>query len=369
MSTTPNMNLTLPVPSTTLGPQWATQINSAFGVVDQHNHTFGSGVQVPTAGLNINSDLSFNGYSAINLKGSVYADVQGVAPVATGQIYVNNGDLYFLDGSGTAIPITVAGAIAGTPGDISNLLPPAVAAWDVGSASFIFTQNTNQAASFDIGPVTIRRTSVSSFGVTLEPASGIGANYTLTLPSSPPASAQSVLSIATTGAVTNAAPDSTITVTSTQIKVANSGITATQLATGAVTATKMGAATYAVSSSTGNSYAISASATPTAVPALYSVFSAVNTRPMIIMLNNDQSGTSSTMGSTDNWSIYFEVIGPSGTTQVARNYFSANAYSGVAGVCGFYLPAVGVHTIQAYVIRPNPGLIGLTNTKLVVYQL
>lgn len=187
MSTTPNMNLTLPTPSTTPGPLWATQVNSAFSVVDQHNHTFGSGVQVPTAGLNINSDLSFNGYSAINLKGSVYADVQGVAPVATGQIYVNNGDLYFLDGSGTAIPITVAGAIAGTPGDISNLLPPAVAAWDIGSASFIFTQNTNQAASFDIGPVTIRRTSVSSFGVTLEPASGIGANYTLSLPTALPA--------------------------------------------------------------------------------------------------------------------------------------------------------------------------------------
>lgn len=182
MSTTPNMNLTLPVPSTTPGPQWATQVNSAFNVIDQHNHTFGSGVQVPTAGLNINSDLSFNGYSAINLKGSVYSDVNGVAPTSTSQVYVNNGDLYFVDGSGTQIPITVAGSIAAAQGNISNLVAPAVAAWDIGSATFIFTKDTNEAASFDIGPVTIRRTSVSSFGVTLQPASGIATNYTLNLP-------------------------------------------------------------------------------------------------------------------------------------------------------------------------------------------
>ncbi len=195
------------------------------------------------------------------------------------------------------------------------------------------------------------------------------ANYTLTLPSSPPASAQSVLSIATTGAVTNAAPDSTITVTSTQIKVANSGITATQLATGAVTATKMGAANYAASSSTGNAYTIVASPTPTAVPALYSVFSAVTTRPMIIALDNDQSGTASALGSAGVWTIYFEVIGPSGTTEVANSYFSANMYPPVGGICGFYVPSVGVHTIQAYVTRTVSGSISISNTRLVVYQL
>ena len=62
------LNLTLPTVTVTLGPTWATQINAAFEVIDEHDHTSGKGVQIPTAGLNINDDLDFNDNAAQNIE-------------------------------------------------------------------------------------------------------------------------------------------------------------------------------------------------------------------------------------------------------------------------------------------------------------
>jgi predicted outer membrane repeat protein len=364
-----DMNLTLPTVSTTPGPTWANQINDALSTVSNHNHAPGNGAPIPSSALNIDADLSFAGNRATNLGGSLYTNLTAT-PTFTNGVYCRSGNLYFRDGAGNEIPITSGGNVVGSAGTITGMSgTTAAATYDSGSATFIFTQDTNQAASLDAGPITIRKTSASAAGITIEPSSGLVSGYTLSLPASLPASAQSVFSVSTSGAVTNAAPDSTISVTASQIKVANSGITATQLATGSVTAIKMGALTYAAGSSTGNSYTITASPTPTAIPALYSVFVAVNTRPMIITLDNDQSGTASSVGSAGVWNIYFEVVGPSGTTQVANTHFAANMYPPVGGICGFYVPAVGVHTIQAYVTRTVSGSISISNTRLVVYQL
>ena len=76
MSTTPYMNLTLPTVSTTEGPEYATENNTAFTTVDSHNHTSGQGVQVPVAGLNINDDLSFLGFNLTTLR-SLRLSAQG----------------------------------------------------------------------------------------------------------------------------------------------------------------------------------------------------------------------------------------------------------------------------------------------------
>jgi hypothetical protein len=47
---TANMNLSLPTVSVTIGPTWATQLNTALETVDVHDHTSGKGVQVPLPG-------------------------------------------------------------------------------------------------------------------------------------------------------------------------------------------------------------------------------------------------------------------------------------------------------------------------------
>lgn len=59
-----NMGLTVPVPGVTPGPTYATEISNDLILIDAHDHTTGKGVKVPTAGLNINANLSFNGFGA-----------------------------------------------------------------------------------------------------------------------------------------------------------------------------------------------------------------------------------------------------------------------------------------------------------------
>ena len=126
---TPYMNMNLPNPSSTIGPQWATQLNTALGVVDAHNHTPGNGVQVPTAGLNINSDLNIKG-NALFDAGSVMLADQGSSLPSTRRelVYGAAGNLWFNDGSGNAIQITgsggvLSGSTCGGPGGCTIITP------------------------------------------------------------------------------------------------------------------------------------------------------------------------------------------------------------------------------------------------------
>ena len=52
------MGLTLPTVSTTIGPDWATQLNAALTLIDSHTHASTFGALVPSAGININADLN-----------------------------------------------------------------------------------------------------------------------------------------------------------------------------------------------------------------------------------------------------------------------------------------------------------------------
>ncbi len=54
----------LPTVSVTPGPTWATMLNAILAQLPTHNHsTVGGEAQIPTAGLNINANLSFNGFN------------------------------------------------------------------------------------------------------------------------------------------------------------------------------------------------------------------------------------------------------------------------------------------------------------------
>lgn len=123
MSVTPNMNLDLPVPTVTLGPEYATQNNEAFETIDLHDHSSGKGVKVPVAGLNINANLNFNSFKPYSL---LSAQFNAQAATLTGaananSIYSVNGNLYWTNASGTAIQITNGGAIVSTPGAVEAL--------------------------------------------------------------------------------------------------------------------------------------------------------------------------------------------------------------------------------------------------------
>ena len=117
MATT-NLNLDLPVVTVTLGPEWATEVNKAFEVVDAHDHTSGKGLRIPTAGLNINASLDFNDNSATNLEFVNYNDRTSSPSGATfaTALSVFSGDLYYTNASGIAIQMTTGGSVVTSPG-------------------------------------------------------------------------------------------------------------------------------------------------------------------------------------------------------------------------------------------------------------
>src|SRR5215813_10420746 len=102
---TPFMNLTLPTPSVTIGPTWATNINTALTSIDSHNHTAGQGVQIPSAGININADLLWNNFNFTGLRSTKFTSQNGVLALTSdiNCVYVNNGDLFYNNGSNQSV--------------------------------------------------------------------------------------------------------------------------------------------------------------------------------------------------------------------------------------------------------------------------
>lgn len=125
MSNTPNMNLQLPVPTTTIGPDWAEQLNTALETVDEHDHSAGKGIPVPASGLNIDNNLSMNSHKLTEVEAvsldSQPASLPGATNVRT--VYSINGDLWYNNDSGTPVQVTSGTSVA-TPS--SPVLPAGV---------------------------------------------------------------------------------------------------------------------------------------------------------------------------------------------------------------------------------------------------
>lgn len=184
----PNMNLPIPQVGVDPGPDWALNINSSLTLIDNHNHSAGYGVQINPAGININSDLPFNGNDATILRSTRFqlqsAPITGAAPDLA-CLYASGVDLYFNDANGNQIQITSNGGIAGSPGSISNLTSPASASYVAANSTFVWQSAANTAATMDMRSIILRNSSANSKGLTLNPPAAMGANYSLTLPSLP----------------------------------------------------------------------------------------------------------------------------------------------------------------------------------------
>jgi len=112
---TTNMNLDLPTVSTTLGPEWASDLNAAFEAVDEHDHSTGKGLKITPAGMDISSDLDMKDndlQNALTLNISSGASVD-TAKTSTLQRIGQN--LYWVNSSGTSVQITSGSSIV-SPG-------------------------------------------------------------------------------------------------------------------------------------------------------------------------------------------------------------------------------------------------------------
>lgn len=203
MPTTPNMNLLLPVVTSTIGPLWASELNAAQFTIDSHDHTSGKGVPIPSNGIQLNADLTFNSFNATFLRSSQYTDNSSplALPGDIRAIYASGGDLYYNNGIGQQIQITAgaglnATSIGGIGGDYGT--STASVFYTSATSTFTFWQDVNTPALLDVGPITIRPATVSPFGITLEAPNSLAGDYTATLPGAPPASTK-ILTMDNTG--------------------------------------------------------------------------------------------------------------------------------------------------------------------------
>lgn len=238
--TTPYMNLLLPTVSVTAGPLYATEINAAFTSIDLHNHTTGLGVPVPSAGININADLSWGGYNITALRSTRYTSQLSALALAADLncVYFSGGNFFVNDGSGNQIQLTTGGALnTASVGGISGLgATTASVVYSAISTTFTFTSAATVAAFMDCGAITIRDNVAVANGIKIQSPAALAGNYTLTLPTGLPAST-SLLTIGNTGIL---AASLTPTVTS---------LTATTLSTGTLSATTVNVSSSAITSS------------------------------------------------------------------------------------------------------------------------
>ena len=192
MATAPNMNLLLPDPTITPGPTYASENNTAFQVIDSHDHTFGKGLPIPAAALNINSDLSFGAFNATNLRSvqfvsqatplSLPTDINSLSVVLGNLVYNNNLGQPVQITSGAALNASSIGGIGGDYGTST-----ALEFYTSADQTFTFWSNTNVPANIDAGHVTFRNVTSGSAGVTLAPNASIVSSYQLTFPIALPA--------------------------------------------------------------------------------------------------------------------------------------------------------------------------------------
>ena len=385
------MGLTLPLVSQTPGPEWASTINSDLSLIDSHNHTSGFGAPITTAALSIDADLDLNGFGLVGVN-ALTLSVPSVGP-ANASVYADSvGDMYWKNSAGNPVQITSGSSVVGANGTITGLVFPATAVYLPGLETFRFQSDVNKPAAVDHGPLTLRRNATGSYGVQIQPASGIAANWTLTLPAADPGATR-LMGIVSGGQVGYVSTNSTLTLTGSSLTVATGGITPTQLATDAVTTIKIldGNVTQAklapktVTSSSNVTSASTSSTISAAILGLSRTYTTTAGRVLRIECLPTGAGDSyfrmlnlsgSEYGVID---LYANVpgVGPSVISSV-RVYApsSGGSFAGgsmpVNGVVQVYTaPVNGTFTFYAewFIASGGSGTLQLYNAKLSVYEL
>jgi len=241
-TTSPNMNLPIPVVGVDPAPTWAQLIDTCLTLIDSHAHTTGSGVPITPSAINITSDLVFNSNNATALRTTRYTAQTTPIP-GTGsdvnEVYVSGVDLYYNDGNGNQVRITQSGGIAGSPGSIANLTSPASASYVALSTKFVWQSAANTSADMDFGSAIMRNDTANSFALTLQPPT-LGSNYSITLPALPVS--QKFMTMDASGVMSApwAVDGSTLEIASgTTLQVKDSGVTTAKIADSAVTTAKI----------------------------------------------------------------------------------------------------------------------------------
>lgn len=209
MTTLPNLSLVLPTRGAPGAGIWDDTLDADLALIDAHNHTAGKGVAVPTAGININADLSFG--SAFGLTNAQRIQFASVTALSSNNksLFVNAADneLYWRSNAGSNVKLTAGAALnvaaftGGFGGDYAAV--GAVAAFDDAGDRYTFKQQSPfNWARLASGEVRIFETgTLDTVFVGLAAPAALAASFTITLPLALPAATR-MLSMDSAGNVT-----------------------------------------------------------------------------------------------------------------------------------------------------------------------
>ena len=330
MTITANMNLTVPAVSITAGPAWANEINGDLSLIDSHDHTFGNGVAIPVAALNINGDLSFltssGNFSLTNLKSAQFYNQASLA--SDYALYVSNDDLYYNTAGGVAVQLTTGNSPAGGGGSIGGL-PSGTASVSYATGVYTFEQSTNVPATVDAGYLNLRPQSAGANAIQIRAPSGTP-GYTLTLPSTTP-SGQSMLGVIAGGTTNYVTIDGTTLVFASgpqlrvgTVQLANMGaasVGTTQVVNSSITGAKMANLAFTQCPST-NTNTISGNGTWQSVFFTPVTFNVTALRPILLIASGDPNAGVGGFFSCSTTDAEIRIRGYKSLTNVYENYMS-----------------------------------------------
>lgn len=368
---TPNMSLVLPGVGTQAGPQYATDVNNSLSIIDTHNHTPGSGVLIPTAGLNIDNTLSFNTFGASDLQ-RLSLDAQA-SPLSGAtfptSLYASGVDLYFNDGSGNQIQITSSGQVNTATGNITGLSSPAAASYISGSQKFLWQANstTDIPATMEGASVVVREQVAAGNGVTISAPTGLAANYTQTLPTALPSTTNALTLTNSSGAQSYLNKGAANEV----VRMDSAG---NNLGYSKVTQINMGSLGQQISSSSGSFVTTSSSYVD--VTNLTATITTTG-RPVMLMMQSAGAGSNGQIGLTrGSSSATGDVIYVRDGTEIATHRILLDAV-GASAIQIQYpassfqfvdVVAAGTYTYKVQA-RVNPGDLNVSSVSLVVFEL
>lgn len=361
----PNMNLVVSTIGVDSGLNWETNLNADLTILDNHNHTPGNGVPIPTNGININQDFPLNNYQAIDVKSILFKNQSSLATVNA--LYTVGGELFYNDPSG-AVQITLGGVVNATASGISS----GAASASFSAGVLVVNSAANTPANIQCGSVLLGNNVAASKFLTLSPPAAMAANYSVTLPTLPSVN-NSIMALSTAGVMSAlyTVDNTTIQISANVIQVKAGGIGTTQLAAGGVTKPKLAALGQTLSSSCGVFTTSSASFVDVTN---LGFTQATSGRPLMLFLQNDSSATSSYIEMSSLTPLYYGTITILVDGGQAFNYdfpLTTNPQIWAGGLLlGMYVPSSPNTTLQVQAKVSNASaILSIANYKLVAYEL
>lgn len=190
MATLPNMGLITP----TLGGDdgtWDDKINACFSLIDEHDHTFGKGVAITPAAMDIDENIVMNNHSVTNIETLAFSSNTALTSGAR-RLFVNAADneLYWRNNAGVNVQLTSdesinTSLVGGILGDYSSV--GAALAFDDANKTYTFKDQSSKWARLATGPVRIYEyNTTESVYVEHAVAAALAASYTVTWPAALP---------------------------------------------------------------------------------------------------------------------------------------------------------------------------------------